>query len=88
MVIIALAAPIGFKVYVNYLIGQSTKKAIYPDILIFGVIYLVLIFLRGLVLSLYFRFSSFQLFSKIISKHRELCGDQILSIYKEKDDRI
>jgi hypothetical protein len=87
-VFLALVAPVGFKVYMNWLIGQSTKKAIYPDIITFGVLYLFFTFLRGLVLSFYFRLASAELFKKIVAKHRALCGDQILSIYKERDDRV
>lgn len=88
MVLLALIAPVAFKVYINWLIGQSIKTVIYPDILGFGVAYLFLIFLRGLILSFYFRLSSMELFKRIVGRHRQLCGDQMLSIYKEKDDRI
>lgn len=72
----------------NWLIGQSTKKIIYPDIIIFGVLYLFFILLRGLVLSLYFRQASVGLFNKILQSNRQLCGDQLLSVLKEKDDSI
>lgn len=90
VVLIAMAAPIGFKIYVGWLIGQSTlpKVVIYPKIITFGVLYLVFVFIRGIILSFYFRLSSFELFKNIVKSHRQLCGDQILSVYKEKDDRI
>ena len=72
----------------NWLIGQSTKKIIYPDIIIFGVLYLFFILVRGLVLSFYFRQASAGLFNKILESNRQLCGDQLLSVLKEKDDGI
>jgi len=72
----------------NWLIGQSTKKIIYPDIIIFGVLYLFFILVRGLVLSFYFRQASAGLFNKILESNRQLCGNQLLSVLKEKDDGI
>lgn len=85
---LALVAPIAFKVYMNWLIGQTLKMVIYPDVLIFGVLYLFFVFLRGLVMSFYFRQASTGLFRRIMEEHRSLCGDQLLSILKEKDDKI
>jgi hypothetical protein len=58
VVLLALIAPIGFKIYINWLVGQSTKRAIYPDVLTFGVLYLFFTFLRGLILAFYFRLAS------------------------------
>jgi hypothetical protein len=87
-VLLAMLSPVGFKVYMNWLIGQSTKKIIYPDIIIFGVLYLFFILVRGLVLSFYFRQASAGLFNKILESNRQLCGDQLLSVLKEKDDGI
>ena len=86
--LLAMLSPVGFKVYMNWLIGQSTKKIIYPDIIIFGVLYLFFILVRGLVLSFYFRQASAGLFNKILESNRQLCGDQLLSVLKEKDDGI
>jgi len=83
-----MLSPVGFKVYMNWLIGQSTKKIIYPDIIIFGVLYLFFILVRGLVLSFYFRQASAGLFNKILESNRQLCGNQLLSVLKEKDDGI
>jgi hypothetical protein len=87
-VLLAMLSPVGFKVYMNWLIGQSTKKIIYPDIIIFGVLYLFFILVRGLVLSFYFRQASAGLFNKILESNRQLCGNQLLSVLKEKDDGI
>lgn len=86
--LLAMLSPVGFKVYMNWLIGQSTKKIIYPDIIIFGVLYLFFILVRGLVLSFYFRQASAGLFNKILESNRQLCGNQLLSVLKEKDDGI
>ena len=88
VVVLALASPIAFKIYMNFLIGQSLKRAVYPDIIIFGALFLFFVLLRGLVLSVYFRHASLGLFARLITAQRQLCGDQLLSVAKERDDRI
>ncbi len=63
-----MAAPAAIKAYMQYLIGQSLKKDIFHDILTFGLIYLFLVFFRGIVFGLYLSLASKSLFAKICSK--------------------
>jgi len=89
IVILAILIPSCLKFYMNYMVGQSASKVqIYPDYLIFGVIYLVMVLVRGLVLSFYLRTASKNLFESICLKHRQLNANQILTMYKSSDDSI
>lgn len=74
MVILACAAPPCFKFYMAYLIGQSLKKDIYPDYLIFAVLYLFLVLLRGLVLTGYLGEATKQLFISVVNRYARLTG--------------
>lgn len=88
MVILGLVGPIGFKVYMNWLIGQSTKRVIFPDIIIFAILSLFFVFLRGLILSFYFRSASATLFRKVLAGTGKLSGDQLLRVLKERDEGV
>jgi hypothetical protein len=72
----------------NWLIGQSTKRAIYPDIIIFAILALFFVFLRGLLLSFYFRSASASLFRNVLAGAGKLSGDQLVRVIKEKDEGV
>ena len=74
----SLFLPVCFKYYLQYLIGTSVNSDILWRYLIFGLIYLVFVFNRGLVLSLYTNFSALSLYRKICRKLKRLNAHQIL----------
>jgi hypothetical protein len=79
-VILALASPLGFKVYLSFLIGQTLKMNIYTKYILFGVLYLFFVLVRGLILSFYYRLSSSSIYEKIVKNYHVLRGDQLLSL--------
>lgn len=83
-----MLSPIGFKIYTNWLIGQSLKKVVYPDIIIYAVLSLFFVFLRGLLLSLYFRTASASLFRNVLASAGRLNGDQLVRVLREKDEGV
>lgn len=72
----------------NWLIGQSTKRAIYPNIIIFAILTLFFVLLRGLLLSFYFRSASAALFRNVVAGAGKLNGDQLVRVMKEKDEGV
>lgn len=74
VIILVFATPPCFKFYMAYLIGQSLKQDIFSDYLIFGVIYLVLVLLRGLVLTGYLGEATKQLFKQTVATFSQLTG--------------
>ena len=88
VILLALISPIAFKTYLSYLIGQSTKNVVNKDYLIFGLIYLFLILIRGFVLSVYLNVASIGLYKKISDNSQKLRGNQVLSILQATDETI
>ncbi len=80
--VVSLFLPVCFKYYLQYLIGTSVSQDILIRYLIFAIIYLFFILLRGLVLSLYTNFSSLSLYRKICRKLKRLNAHQILQFYQ------
>lgn len=61
---------------------------IYTKYILFGVLYLFFVLVRGIILSFYYRLSSSSIYEKIIKNYHTLRGDQLLSLQKEKDHKI
>lgn len=74
IIILVFAAPPCLKFYMAYLIGQSLKQDIFESYLIFGVIYLFLVLLRGLVLTGYLGEATEQLFKQTIASYSQFTG--------------
>jgi len=62
----------------QYLIGQSVNTDIFIRYLIFGLIYILFVFLRGFCLSMYTNYASLSLYRKICRKYKRMNAHQIL----------
>jgi hypothetical protein len=78
---VSLLAPLAVKAYASYLIGLGLLEDIYLQYLISGIVYLVLVFVRGVCISAYTNYASLFLYTKICQKNRNLNAHQILDIY-------
>lgn len=72
VVLLVLTGPPCFKFYMSYLVGQSLSINIYITYLIFAVVYICFILVRGLVLTGYLKVGSLELFAKFIDKMGQL----------------
>jgi hypothetical protein len=88
VVFLVLAGPSCFKFYMAYLVGQSLKRSIYTEYLIFAVVYLVFSLIKGLILTGYLRAGSRELFVKTADTMGRLNAYEILSYYKKRDISI
>ena len=83
IVIVGLFLPVCFKYYLQYLIGTSVTVNIFWKYLIFGLIYIFFIFMRGFAIAFYTNFSSLSLYRKICRKLKRLNAHQILEFYEK-----
>lgn len=81
--VLGLFTPVCFKYYLQYLIGTSSTTDIFSNYLIFGLIYIFFIFMRGFVIAFYTNFSSLFLYQKICSKLKIFNAHQILEFYEK-----